>query len=52
MTLVQLLAISAGIAAVVIVLLSNEKGTPRPPDAKPDIRLQTWDGQGRKIKRR
>jgi hypothetical protein len=47
MTLAQLLALGAGVAAILVVLFMNEKRTPRPPD----IRLNDWDGQGRKIKR-
>jgi hypothetical protein len=51
-TLAQMLALGAGIVAVVCVLISNEKRAPRRPDAPPDIRLDSWDKQERYIKRR
>ena len=52
MTLPQLLALGLGIAAVVLVLISNEKRAPRRPDATPDIRLNSWSEQERFIRRR
>jgi hypothetical protein len=39
-TLAQMLGVGAGVAAIVCVLLWNERRTPRPPDAPPDIRVE------------
>ena len=60
MTLLQMLAIAAGIASIVLVLLSNERRAARSPPAAdatadaeplPDIRLQAWDERERYIRR-
>ena len=63
MTLPQMLAIAAGIASIILVLLSNERIAARSPptdatedtedtsEPLPDIRLNSWDEQDRYIRR-
>ena len=63
MTLPQMLAIAAGIASIILVLLDNERIAARSPptdatedtddtsEPLPDIRLQAWDEQERYIRR-
>lgn len=59
MTLPQLLAIAAGIASIILVLIDNERIAARSPptdateDAEPQpaIRLNSWDEQERYIRR-
>jgi len=63
MTLPQMLAIAAGIASIILVLLDNERIAERSPptdatdatedtsEPLPDIRLNSWDEQDRYIRR-
>ena len=60
MTLPQMLAIAAGIASIILVLLDNERiaarspptdATEDTPEPLPDIRLNSWDEQDRYIRR-
>ena len=63
MTLPQMLAIAAGIASIILVLLDNERiaarspptdateDTDDTPEPLPDIRLNSWDEQNRYIRR-
>jgi hypothetical protein len=60
MTLPQLLAIAAGIASIILVLIDNERiaarspptdATEDTPEPQPAIRLNSWDEQERYIRR-
>lgn len=47
MTLAQMLGVGAGVAAIVCVLLWNERRTPRPPDAPPPVavKIRKWSNR-------